>query len=69
MTVRKNWLSFWRKVHGLSQSDLAQLILGVTYVTVNNWGRDVTTPTQGQVHALAQLLPASIRDLFPFEPY
>lgn len=66
--LRKNKLSYWRKVRGLSQGDLAGLI-GVTNVTISNWERDVTHPTRAQVYALSNVLLVSARDLFPFEPY
>lgn len=65
---RKNRLSFWRKVRGLSQSDLAQLI-GVTYVTISNWERDETLPTKNQVDRVAKILRVKARDLYPFEPF
>ena len=65
--ARKNRLSFWRKVRGLSQSDLAKLI-GVTYMTISNWERDETVPTHSQIQRLAEFLRVAARDLYPFEP-
>ncbi|MDF2627064.1 MAG: Helix-turn-helix domain [Symbiobacteriaceae bacterium] len=65
---RKNRLSFWRKVRGLSQSDLAQLI-GVTYVTISNWERDETLPTKSQVARVAGILGVKAQDLYPFEQF
>lgn len=65
---RKNRLSFWRKVRGLSQSDLAHLI-GVTYVTISNWERGETLPTKDQVDRAAKILRVKARDLYPLEPF
>lgn len=62
---RKTRLSFWRKVRGLSQKEIGELI-HVTPKTISNWELDITSPTHAQAEALAKLLRVSVRKLFPF---
>jgi transcriptional regulator with XRE-family HTH domain len=64
----KNGMAFWRKVRGLSQSELAQLI-GVTYVTISNWERGETRPSKNQVDRVAKILRVHARDIYPCEPF
>jgi len=58
-----NKLARYRKFNGFNQTEVSEA-LHVTRVTVSNWERGVTKPTQEMKLRLATLLNTTVSDLF-----
>lgn len=66
MIERKNMLSYYRKLQGLTQKDLAS-VLGVSVNTISSWENGIFFPTGRHLFVLTIIFDVYSSDLFPCE--